>query len=131
MAVIQVKNSQDGDTYICDAYNDWAESQRYYYTPYLHQSGKWRIKTASQIIDEDGNVDNPDVELEHYYLRDSEARLQPDNRIAEFETKDQAIHMIRKETYYGKTGPVPPRESERRYERESEYEIRRLVAEED
>jgi len=128
MAVVRVKNTQEGDAFVYDRYDDWANSRRSTYTPY-EVNGKWRISVVDQEIDEEGNLTDPKEEVEPYDLsEDFDLRVTP-TPTAEFASKSEAVKRIRKETHGGKTGPVAATRGEREYEAESMADIRRLSEE--
>jgi hypothetical protein len=129
MAVVRVKNWQEGDTYICDKYNDWADSQREFYTPFLHESGGWRIRYHSITIDHDGNRSDPNEEIYEFELPCADRyALAGETPRGQFSTHNDAVRHIRMQTFGFKNGERTPTPRERAMERDDEEEIQRLVA---
>lgn len=133
MAVTRVKNTRDGDTFIFEAHDNWADSWRHKYTPYLHENGKWRVRALDEIIDDE---DDKLFAAEPYDIPGDRA---PGDRApgmqetprADFDTKEAAIAAILSRTCNGKNGRVRPSRDETEYEREAEAEIARLVDKDD
>jgi len=125
MAVIRARSWQEWDSFIREEEDDWAESRRYTYKPYLHESEKWRISHTTQ------NPDSTDDEGYSVDVTDNSNPLLSEPVIMEFDSKQAAIDVIKRDYWDGYTGIIRASRDEREYEAKSNAEIQRLMDRDD